>query len=150
MFLCYLASSLRLALKRTPTNGPRILSSLFICVALVHQYVFAHQVSPLPTKGHKSSPLLPPVVPEAETYPFPVILHLWRMFHPPRFFLVVFDYIECFGLAIRNCLLYLFIYLFNFNNLWAVQLSYICVIYLLFYLSFIYLFFINFLFSSRL
>ena len=46
------------------------------------------------------------------------------------FFLVIFNYPECFCLAIRrlsDLFIYLFIYLFNFNFLWAFQLRYMTI-----------------------
>ena len=72
--------------------------------------------------------ILPPVVSGAETYPFPLVSNLRRRFRNSGFFVVIFYYHECFSLAIwrlSNLLIYLFIYLFDINFLWAVQLRYI-------------------------
>ena len=130
MLVCWVASSVRPPFGAHSQNRACKLSFPNIFVASVQLTVFISAC--LADNFLKMSHTLPSAWCRQEEHPFPLVSHLHRRFRTPGFFLVILNYKECFGLAVRRLSAYLFIYLFihllvyffNFNFLLAVQLRY--------------------------
>ena len=127
MLVCWVVYKLKLPLWNAPKIGARKLSFPYIFVAGVQLYVFTLlRLTVNSRKKHTSRLHSSTCRVRGRNIRFRRLRTCAEDFEPPGFFFASFsittnDLACLFG----DCLLYLFIYLFNFSFLWIVQLCYI-------------------------